>query len=191
MSLLLIPGNWEGYMPVKLTGSNLQQTIDFVGETWESFTTEYPFDYFWMNEDYELLYATEKKTSSIFVSFAVISLSIACLGLIGLISFTAVQRTKEIGVRKAMGSPSHLIIGLFFKEIGILVVIATLLAAPVYFVVNSWLQNFAYHINFNVLGFVIILVGAGIITLLLSWISVGGIIINASQKNPADSLRYE
>ena len=96
MSLLLIPGNWEGYIPVKLNGSDLKGTIEFIQKTWESFTAEYPFDYFWMDEDYEKQYDTEKKTGSIFVSFAIISLSIACLGLIGLISFTAFQRTKEI-----------------------------------------------------------------------------------------------
>jgi putative ABC transport system permease protein len=191
MSLLLIPGNWEGYIPVKLTGSDLQATVDFVGKVWESFTTEYPFDYFWMKDDYERLYDTEKKTSNIFVSFAIISLIIACLGLIGLISFTAVQRTKEIGIRKAMGSSSQFIVRLFFKEIGILVFIGTLLTAPVYFIVNSWLQNFAYHIEFSVYRFACILIGAGILTLLLSWISVSGITINASRKNPADSLRYE
>jgi len=191
MSLMLMPGNWEGYITVKLTGSELQKTVDFVGKTWESFTTEYPFDYFWMNDDYERLYETEKKTSSIFVSFAIISLLIACLGLVGLISFTAVQRTKEIGIRKAMGSSSQFIIRLFLKEIGIMVAIGTLLAAPVYFIVRSWLQNFAYHIEFGVVNFVFILIGAGILTLLLSWISVGAIAISASRKNPVDSLRYE
>ncbi len=144
-----------------------------------------------MNDDYARLYDTEKKTSSIFVAFAIISLIIACLGLIGLISFTAVQRTKEIGIRKIMGSSSEFIVRLFFKEIGILVAIGTLLAAPVYFFIDNWLQNFAYHIQFNLVKFAIILIAAGIITLILSWISVGGITINASRKNPADSLRYE
>ncbi|MEE9461007.1 MAG: FtsX-like permease family protein, partial [Bacteroidales bacterium] len=191
MSLSLMPGNWEGYIPVKLTGSNIQESVVFVRETWESFTTEYPFDYFWMNDDYARLYDTEKKTSSIFVAFAIISLIIACLGLIGLISFAAVQRTKEIGIRKIMGSSSEFIVRLFLKEIGILVAIGTLLAAPVYFIVDNWLQNFAYHIQFNLVKFAIILIAAGIITLILSWISVGGITINASRKNPADSLRYE
>ena len=191
MSLMLMPGNWEGYIPVKLSDSDIQGGIDFVRETWESFTTEYPFDYFWMNEDYQRLYDTEKKTSSIFVAFAIISLIIACLGLIGLISFTAAQRTKEIGIRKVMGSPNQFIISLFFKEIGILVAIGTLLATPVYFIVNNWLQNFAYHIQFSFVKFAAILIGAGILTLLLSWLSVGGITLNASRKNPVDSLRYE
>jgi putative ABC transport system permease protein len=150
-----------------------------------------PMSLLLMDEDYERLYDTEKKTGSIFVSFAIISLSIACLGLIGLISFTAVQRTKEIGIRKAMGSANQLIVGLFFKEIGILVAFATLLAVPVYFAADSWLQNFAYHIPFNGFIFAIILISAGIITLVLSWISVAGIVINASRSNPADSLRYE
>ncbi|MFC2112443.1 ABC transporter permease [Bacteroidota bacterium] len=191
MSLLLMPGNWEGFIPVKLSGSNMQETIEFVNQTWETFTTEYPFDYFWMNEDYERLYDTEKKTSSIFVSFALISLVIACLGLVGLISFTAVQRTKEIGIRKVMGSTSQFIVRLFLKEIGILVAIATAVAAPVYFIANSWLQNFAYHIEFNVLKFAIILISAGLLTLLLSWISVAWITVHASRKNPVDSLRWE
>jgi putative ABC transport system permease protein len=191
MSFLLMPGNWEGYIPVKLTGKNMQESVDFVRETWESFTTEYPFDYFWMSDDYARLYDTEKKTSSIFVAFTIISLIIACLGLIGLISFTAVQRTKEIGVRKVMGSSSEFIVRLFFKEIGILVAIGTVLAAPVYFIVNNWLQNFAYHIPFSLIRFTGILLAAGIITLILSWISVGGITISASRRNPADSLRYE
>jgi putative ABC transport system permease protein len=191
MSFSLMPGNWEGYIPIKLTGTNMQESIDFIRETWESFTTEYPFDYFWMKDDYARLYDTEKKTSSIFVAFAIISMIIAGLGLIGLISFTAAQRTKEIGIRKVMGSSSEFIVRLFFQEIGILVVIGTLLASPVYFIANNWLQNFAYHIQFSLLKFTFILIAAGIITLLLSWISVGGITINASLKNPADSLRYE
>jgi putative ABC transport system permease protein len=191
MSFLLMPGNWEGYIPVKLTGPDIQQTVDFIGKTWESFTTEYPFDYFWMKEDFARLYGTEKNTSRIFVAFAIISLIIACLGLIGLISFTAVQRTKEIGIRKVLGSSSEFIIRLFFKEIGILVAIGTLLAAPVYFIANNWLQNFAYHIQFSLLKFILILMAAGMITLILSWISVGGITFNASRKNPVDSLRYE
>ncbi len=191
MSFSLMPGNWEGYIPVKLTGTNMPESVDFVRETWESFTTEYPFDYFWMNDDYTRLYDTEKKTSSIFVAFAIISLIIACLGLIGLISFTAVQRTKEIGIRKIMGSSSEFIVRLFLKEIGILVAIGTLLAAPVYFIVDNWLQNFAYPIQFNLMKFALILIAAGIITLILSWISVSGITISASRKNPADSLRYE
>jgi putative ABC transport system permease protein len=191
MSLLLMPGNWEGYIPVKLAGPNLQESVDFLRETWESFTTEYPFDYFWMSDDYERLYDTEKKTSNIFVAFAIISLIIASLGLIGLISFTAVQRTKEIGIRKVMGSSSEFIVRLFFKEIGVLVAVGALLAAPVYFIVNDWLQNFAYHIPFNLLRFAFILLAAGLITLFLSWISVGGITITASRRNPADSLRYE
>ena len=191
MSFLLMPGNWEGYIPVKLTGSKMQETINFIRKTWESFTTEYPFDYFWMKDDYTRLYDTEKKTSSIFVAFAIVSLIIASLGLIGLISFTAVQRTKEIGIRKVMGSSSVFIIRMFFREIAVMVAIGAVLAVPVYFMIDNWLQHFAYHISFGMLKFAAILLAAGVLTLVLSWISVGGIILSASRKNPADSLRYE
>jgi ABC-type antimicrobial peptide transport system permease subunit len=90
-----------------------------------------------------------------------------------------------------LGSSSEFIVRLFLKEIGILVAIGTILAAPVYFIVHNWLQNFAYHIPFSPLKFAGILIAAGLVTLLLSWISVGGITVNASRKNPVDSLRYE
>jgi putative ABC transport system permease protein len=190
MCLFMIPGNWEGYIPVKIT-SDIPGTVQYIKQTWESFTTEYPFDYFWMEDDYERLYQTETRTSDIFVAFAIISLLVACLGLIGLISFTAVQRTKEIGIRKAMGSNSNSVVLLFAREISILIMASTLLASPIWFAIKAWLQKFAFHISFNLIIFIGVLLAAGLITLILSWISVGGIAINASRKNPADSLRYE
>jgi putative ABC transport system permease protein len=191
MTYLFIPGNWEGYIPVRLSGHDMEQTIAYVKKTWDSFTTEYPFDYFWMNEDYAKLYATEKKTSSVFIAFALMSMIIACLGMIGLVSYTAVQRTKEIGVRKAMGSSAGKIVYLFAKETGLFVVIAGILAFPIWFAAKEWLHNFAYHIDFTLLFFLLLLCGATLATLVIAFLSVGGIALSASMNNPAESLRYE
>ncbi len=191
LRLNMIPGNWEGYIPVRISPENKQETLAFIRQTWEQFNQEYPFDYFWMDDDYNRLYQTEERISSVFISFAVISLLIAGLGLLGLISYTAVQRTREIGIRKAMGSSSRRIVYMFFRETTLLVLTGTLLATPIYFAIQSWLQNFAFHIPFNPGIFAGLILGAGFLTLILSLISVGGIAIRASRNNPAESLRYE
>lgn len=191
MAYFIMRGNWEGFIPVRLSGNNLEETVAYVKRTWESFTSDYPFDYFWMEDDWARLYDTEKKTSGVFIAFAIISLIIAILGLIGLVSYTAVQRTKEVGVRKALGSTDRQIVMLFAKETGRFVLVSAILATPIWFAAKSWLQNFAYHIPFNILIFLFFLIGATILTLILAWLSVGAIAINASRNNPADSLRYE
>ncbi len=191
LRLNFIPGNWEGYIPVRIAPGKKQEAVDFIRKTWESFNQEYPFDYFWMDDDFNRLYQTESRTSNVFVAFAVISLIIAALGLLGLISYTAVQRTREIGIRKAMGSSSGLVVMMFFRETALLVLLGTLLATPIYFAITSWLQNFAFHIPFSLLIFVGLILGAGILTLLLSFLAVGGIAMKASHNNPAESLRYE
>ena len=191
LRLNFIPGNWEGFIPVRIAAGKKDETVKFIRDTWESFNQEYPFDYFWMDDDYNRLYQTESRISHVFVSFAVISLIIAALGLLGLISYTAVQRTREIGIRKAMCSSSYQIVMMFFRETALLVLIGTLLATPIYFAIRSWLQNFAFHIPFNPSIFAGLILGAAILTLILSLVSIGGIAIRASRNNPAESLRYE
>ncbi|MGC9472361.1 MAG: ABC transporter permease [Bacteroidales bacterium] len=98
---------------------------------------------------------------------------------------------REICIRKAMGSSSRRIVYMFFRETTLLVHTGTLLATPICFAIQSWLQNFAFHIPFNPGIFAGLILGAGFLTLILSLISVGGIAIRASRNNPAESLRYE
>ena len=191
MGFNLIPGNWEGYIPIKIKGDQVQETVKFIRNTWESFNQDYPFDYFWMEDDFKRQYETEIRTSAILSIFSFLSLLIACLGLFGMVSFSAQKRTKEIGIRKSQGASMPGILVLLSKETVYTMGMAAVLAFPVYFLVGNWLQNFAFHIPFNLLSFLFWLVITVIFVLALSLASVSVITFQAANRNPADSLRYE
>ena len=113
----LMPGNWEGVVCVKLKPDNMSSSIKQIQQVWESFTTEYPFEYFFFDDHLKDLYKTEQRTNGIFILFSALSILIAFMGLLGLISFIAEQRKKEIGVRKTFGSTSTNIVLLISKDI--------------------------------------------------------------------------
>ncbi len=191
MGLNLIPGNWEGYIPVKLNESSSSGTIDFMKRTWEDFNQDYPFDYFWMEDDFMEQYETEIRTSKILTIFSLLSLFIASLGLFGLISFTAEKRTREIGIRKSLGATVSEVLILLSKETVYLVGIAALISLPIYFVIKNWLQNFAYHFTFNLSVFLLWYLITILIILIIALITVSFVTFGAARRNPADSLRYE
>ncbi len=191
MGLNLIPGNWEGYIPVKLNESSSSGTIDFMKRTWEDFNQDYPFDYFWMEDDFMEQYETEIRTSKILTIFSLLSLFIASLGLFGLISFTAEKRTREIGIRKSLGATVSEVLILLSKETVYLVGIAALISLPFYFVIKNWLQNFAYHFTFNLSVFLLWYLITILIILIIALITVSFVTFGAARRNPADSLRYE
>ena len=191
MGLNLIPGNWEGYIPVKIDVTNVPKTVEFIGQTWEKFNQDYPFDYFWMDDDFKRQYETEIKTGKIVAIFSLLSLFIASLGLFGLVSFTAEKRTKEIGIRKSLGASVPKILTLLSKETVYMVSVATLFSIPVFFVIRMWLQNFAFHFNFNIIVFVLWLLITVLIILIIAITTVSFVAIGAARRNPADSLRYE
>jgi hypothetical protein len=146
------------------------------------------FLYSFLDEDFNRLYRGEDKLSRIFRYFTGIAILVAGLGLFGLATFTAAQRTKEIGVRKVLGASVVDILGLISKEFAMLIAVAFAVAAPVaYFVMNNWLENFAYRID----------VGLGVfaatiaVTLLIAGVTIGYRALKAALANPVDSLRYE
>ncbi|MEE4197719.1 MAG: ABC transporter permease [Bacteroidales bacterium] len=184
----LLPGNWEGVVCVKLRPENIPQTIQSIQNTWESFTAQYPFEYFFFDDHIEDLYQAEKRTSSIFVIFSLLSVVIAFFGLFGLISFITEQRKKEIGIRKTFGSSSLSIVVMICKDILKLIVIATIISWPLaYWVMNNWLQDFSYRVEIHYLMFLIIPLG----TMILSLMVVIYQTLKAAFKNPAETLRYE
>ena len=191
MGFILIPGNWEGYIPVKLTGTSLPETVEYMKQTWEDFNQDYPFDYFWMEDDFVKQYETEIRTGKILSIFSLLSLFIASLGLFGLISFTAEKRTKEIGIRKSLGATISSVLFLLSKETVSMVGIAAIISIPFYFVIKIWLQDFAFHFNFNVAVFAVWYAVTVFIILVIALITVSFVTIGAAQRNPADSLRYE
>jgi len=184
----LLPGNWEGVVCVKMRPDNNKNTISSIQNIWENFTSQYPFEYFFFDDHMEDLYRAEKRTSSIFIIFSLLSVVIAFFGLFGLISFITEQRKKEIGIRKTFGSTSLNIVIIICKDILKLIVIATIISWPVaYWVMNNWLQDFSYRIDINYIMFLVI----PVLTMIVSLLVVIYQTLKAAYQNPAETLRYE
>ncbi|MCK4745957.1 MAG: hypothetical protein KAT15_02935, partial [Bacteroidales bacterium] len=109
MAIHFMRGNYEGVIVIKLGNGNIPETVDFVNRTWDDFNSEYPFQYSWLEDEFGRLFETERRTGKILIVFSILSIFISCLGLLGLISYTANQRTKEIGIRKTMGASVNIV----------------------------------------------------------------------------------
>lgn len=186
-----IPGNWEGYIIVRIKPGNLTQTVDFIKQTWEDFNSRYPFEYFWLDDEFGKLFEPERRTGQILAVFSFLSIFLSCLGLLGLISFAAAQRTREIGIRKAHGASVNIIVFLLSRETIQLLGIAALLAIPFYFGIKQWLQNFAFHIKFNTALYFIFLIIIALVVLAIAILTVSFRAYKAAITNPAESLRVE
>jgi putative ABC transport system permease protein len=177
-----------GYVTVKISALNYTTTIRQIEAIWKEFMVNDPLQYYFLDEDFEKMYVQEKQNAQMAVIFSILAIFIATLGLFGLTSFTVEQRTKEIGVRKAMGSSVGGIYIVISKEILILVSISALIAWPViYYIAGKWLENFYYRINLGIFSFV-----AGLsIALGIAMLTISYRILRAARVNPAQSLKYE
>ena len=177
-----------GYITVRLSGQNYSKTINSIEEKWKEFVSNNPLQYYFLDADFELMYKQEKQNAQMAVIFSILAIFIAALGLFGLTSFTVEQRTKEIGVRKAMGSSIAGIYVVISREVIILVSISAFIAWPlVYYWAGKWLQNFYYKIN---LGFFSLVIGLAI-ALGIAILTISYRILKAARVNPAQSLKYE
>jgi ABC-type antimicrobial peptide transport system permease subunit len=141
-----------------------------------------------MDDRINEFYKEENQLSLLYKIFAAIAIFISCLGLYGLVSFMAAQRTKEIGIRKVLGASVANIIYLFSKEFTVLILIAFAIAVPVaYYMMRGWLNNFAFRINMNIWVFILAIV----CSVVIAWITVGYKSIRAAMSNPVKSLRTE
>ncbi|HYF71016.1 MAG TPA: ABC transporter permease [Ohtaekwangia sp.] len=180
---------YEGeYYSLRIHTTDLNATIEHVEASWQKAFPGNPFDYFFLDDYFNQQYQNERQFGMLFSTFASLALIIGCLGLLGLSAYTATQRTKEIGIRKVLGSTERGIFVLLSSEYIKLVVIAIVLAVPlVYLIMNNWIQRFPYHITIT--GFVFIVAGG--VVLLISLLTVSVQTIRAARANPVDSLRYE
>ena len=166
----------------------MTRTIDNINKSWSALFPNDLFKYEFLDEHIASFYTQEQKVYTAFKLFSFIAILIGCLGLYGLISFAASQRTKEIGIRKVLGAPLISIVGLFSKEFILLISIAFIIAAPVgYYAMHNWLQNYAYHINIGA-GIFVIAIAASII---IAAITISYQAIKAALVNPIKSLRSE
>jgi predicted permease len=186
--LLATRNKYYGSMAVKIHSPNLAQTKDAVLKTWDKFNPEFAPISFFLDDSINDFYKQEDQLSLLYKIFAGIAIFISCLGLYGLVSFMAAQRTKEVGIRKVLGASVANIIYLFSKEFTILILVAFAVAVPVaYYMMSNWLNNFAYRINITIWVFVLAVVASVVI----AWITVGYKAIKAAVANPAKSLRTE
>lgn len=173
---------------IKLRTSNIAATQASIAAAWNEFYPEYAYISSFMDENIQEFYKQEEQMSLLYKIFAGIAVFISCLGLYGLVSFMAVQRTKEIGVRKVLGASVKNIIYLFSKEFTVLILVGFLVAAPVaYYLMNSWLNDFVYRIPITAGVFVM----AVLLSMIIAWITVGYKSVRAALVNPVKSLRSE
>lgn len=173
---------------VKLRTSNLSQTTAQIQKLWEKTYPEYAYTSHFVNETIEQFYRQETQLSLLYKIFACIAIFISCLGLYGLVSFMATQKTKEVGIRKVLGASIGNIMYMFSKEFTMLIAMAFLLAAPVaWYMMTNWLQNFEFRINIGIGVFALAIV----VSLVIAWITVGYKAVRAAVVNPVKSLRSE
>jgi putative ABC transport system permease protein len=175
-------------LSVRITSENIPKTLAFMREKIGHFDPHRPFEYAFLDDSFDAQYRAEERLGRIFSYFAILAIFIACLGLFGLASFTAEQRTKEIGIRKVLGASVSGIVVLLSKEFTKWVLIANAIAWPIaYYSLNKWLQSFAYRTNITVMTFL----AAAIISFLIALLTVSYQALKVATANPVKSLRYE
>jgi len=173
---------------IKTTEESMPEVMQFAEQEWRRINPGHPFEYTFVDRENDMMYQSEMKLSRLFSIFTIIAIYIACLGLFGLASFTVVQRTKEIGVRKILGASIGGIVLILSKEYVKWVVLANVFAWPLaYYFMRRWLEGFAYHTSLNILAFF----ASGLLALFIALLTVSFQTLKAATTNPVDSLRYE
>jgi putative ABC transport system permease protein len=173
---------------VKLPVGRFQEKIRFIEKTWKEIFPNVGFDYWFVSDEFNRMYLAENRVSSLARSFAVLAILITVLGVFGLASYTAEQKTKEVGIRKVLGAAVRQVVGMFLMLFFRIFIIASVIAVPLaYYTANYWLEGFAYRSDVSPIIFVISLAGLLLITLL----TVGYETWKAARMNPVNSLRTE
>jgi putative ABC transport system permease protein len=184
----LMRGNYEGYLCIRLNGKNTQGAIIAIESAWKDYTNRQPFQYSFFADEFNKNYETEYKTGRIFILFSVLAIFIACLGLIGLITYMTAVRTREVGIRKTFGASKNIIVNLLSREVVVLILISSIVAYPIaFFGIKYWLESFAEKIHVSPFIYII----ASIIGLTIGWLSIMYQALKAAGSNPAESLRYK
>ncbi|MBC8358711.1 MAG: ABC transporter permease [Candidatus Aminicenantes bacterium] len=180
--------SWVNHMVIRIQTENLPSKLRFIENTWKEIIPLYPFEYEFVDESFNNTYFSITRMSSLTNIFTAIAIFIACLGLFGLASFSAEQRSKEIGVRKVLGASVSGIFLMLSKQFTKWVLLANFIAWPIaYYLMDRWLNNFAYRIHINIVTFLL----SATVILVIALLTVSYQSIKASLANPVDSLRYE
>lgn len=186
--LVMMLGGNRGLTIVKINPTDIRNFLKDAQAQWEKFSPDAGFSYAFLDTQFASLYFAEERTGRIFTTFAIIALLIAGLGLFGLSTYSAQQRTKEVSIRKVLGASASEVLFMLSKQFLVLVLIAFVIAVPVItWVMNQWLQDFAYRINISWWIFL----AAGVVSLAIAFLSISFQILRAAVANPVNSLRAE
>lgn len=180
---------WQhAHMFVRIKPDHVTSTLNYLKNTITQFAPRHPFEYLFLDEAFGNQYTDEQRVGTIFTYFTLLAIFISCLGLFGLISYTAEQKTKEIGIRKVYGASAANIIYMIASEFVRLVVLASVIAFPVaYYAMHKWLQNYAYHTNINIWIFFL----SALLSIMVAILAVSYQSFKAAAANPIKSLKYE
>lgn len=188
MAFLYQPNQTDKLFVRLAGGIQMDESLKKIRRVFETYSTHFTFDYKFLDQEFDANYQNEIKMRKLFTIFTLLAIFIACMGLFGLASFLTEQKTKEIGIRKAIGASSSRIVFMLSSDFLKWVLVSNLIAWPlIYVLLNKWLQNFAYHVQINIIYFVL----ASLITLVIAQATVFYKAFTAARTNPTDSLRYE
>jgi putative ABC transport system permease protein len=178
----------RGYFMMKIFPGSEKSILNFVGEKYEEFFPDNPFDYFFLEDYYEQQYKNEKLLGTVFAAFALLSIIVTCLGIFGLTSFVMLQKTKEISMRRVVGSNVSGIILLFSRDFIRITLVAFIIAVPIcYYWLAEWLKTFEAKMEVSIWNFILPFV----VTLFFTLVTIGLIVAKTASVNPADNLRSE
>lgn len=181
-------GNGSWATAFKINTNNVPGLLNRIEAKWKVLAPQMPFSYRFLDESFDQMYRAEQRIGKVALTFAILTILIACLGLFGLVTYMAEQRTKEIGIRKVLGASVPGIIALLSREFLILVIISVIIASPIaYYTMNQWLTEFAYRVNISWWMFV----SAGALAVVISLLTVSYQAIRAALMNPVKSLKSE
>ncbi len=180
--------NIGGSLIVRFNGANSVKVMDLLENKWKAVSSGRPFVYSFLDEEFDRLYDADRQQNQLITIFSYLCILISCLGLLGLSSFNTSRRTKELAIRKVHGASALRVIGILFKEIFYLVIVAAVIAAPIsLLLINMWLENFAYQAGISSYIFIITTMAA----LTIAFLTVGYHCISVARRNPINALRYE
>ncbi len=186
--LVMELNNSTGRIALRIDTKSVGSLIEKVKSKWDAMAPGQPFQYTFMDADFNNVYKAEQRTGKLFISFAVFAIFIASLGLFGLVTYAAEQRIKEIGIRKVLGARVSNIVAMLSKDFAKLVLFASIIAFPIaWWAMSQWLQSFAYRIHISWWVFIV----AAIIAVMIALITVSFQAIKAALRNPVKSLKAE
>ncbi len=181
-------GDYNHFVILKLAKGNLNSSLKKVEAAWQKFSPDYPFDVHFIDKEIEKLYISEMRTGRIFSYFTFFTILVSCLGLFGLATFIIEQRTKEIGIRKVLGSSVSKLVVLLSRDFTRWVILANFVAIPIsWYLMQKWLQNFAYQIEMKPLYFIV----SFILSILIALLTISLKTIRSANANPVKALKYE